>query len=307
MRVIFLGTPEFAVKPFEALLSLGGVEVIAAVTNPDKPVGRKRVLTAPPVKLAAKKAGVPVYQYKSIRKEGVEDLIELSPDLMVTCAFGQILSEEVLNVPKYGVLNIHGSLLPKYRGASPIQNAVLNGESVTGITIMKTDVGVDTGDVMLQRQLTIGKNETSGELFERLSVLGAECIVQAIKLLLEGKAVFIPQDEKLATRTGIIRKEDAFIDFTSGAETTVNKIRAYNPSPAAYTVLNGETLKIHRAEIAEGSGSAGEVIRSSGELVVACAIGAVSLKTVQKAGGKAMDIADFLRGNKVEKGSFLGK
>ena len=165
MKIVYLGTPQFAVAPLERLLGMSGAEVIAAVTNLDKPVGRKQVLTPPPVKVLAQSRGIPVLQYKSIRKEGVSDIKRLAPDLMVTCAFGQILSKEILDIPRLGVFNIHGSLLPKYRGASPVQSAILNGEKVTGITIMKTDEGIDTGDILLTESVTFPEGASSGELF----------------------------------------------------------------------------------------------------------------------------------------------
>lgn len=312
MKIVYLGTPEFAVLPLKKLVE-SGFCIIAAVCNKDKPVGRKKVLTAPPVKVAASELGIPVFQYDKIRAEGVEDLKRLAPDLMITCAFGQILSKEILDIPSLGTLNIHGSLLPAYRGASPVQTAILNGETETGITIMRTEVGVDTGDILIQEKLEIGKEETAGELFERLSVLGAEAIVKAVKLVAEGNAKFIPQDNDKATKTGMIDKAAAFVDFNDTAKNAVNKIRAFNPSPVCHTLLCGEPLKIYRARVAEISENeqekfaAGEVIKADKTIIVKTAEGAAELLTVQKAGGKVMETADFLRGNPLKVGTVLGK
>nr|MBO4518298.1 methionyl-tRNA formyltransferase [Clostridia bacterium] len=305
MRVVFLGTPDFAVPPLKALNGLDGVEIVGVVSNRDKPAGRKQILTAPPVKIAARELGLPVFQYDKIRQEGVEDLKKLAPDLMITCAFGQILSQEILDIPKMGVINIHASLLPKYRGASPIHYAILNGEKTTGITIMKTDIGIDTGDILLQKSIDIGEKETCGELFERLSVLGAECVKQAIGLIDSGNAVFEKQDDGKATFTKIIKKEHALIDWKDSAENIVNKVRAFNPAPIAFTLLHGEPFKIYTAEKADLKGEAG-VLLSDKELIVGAGDYSVKLVKVCKAGGKPMSAQDFLRGNKLPAGTVLG-
>ncbi len=305
MRIVFLGTPDFAVLPLKAIAEMKDAEVVAVICNKDKHVGRKQILTAPPVKIAAEELKIPVFQYDKIRVEGVEDLKRLAPDLMITCAFGQILSQEILDIPKFGVINIHASLLPKYRGASPIHYAVLNGEKQTGITIMKTDVGIDTGDIILQKTLDIGENETCGELFSRLSVLGAESIVEAINLILQNKAEFIKQDEETATFTKIIKKEMAHIDWTKTAEEVVNTVRAFNPAPVAFTFLNGEPFKIFTAEKSDLKGEAGKILVSDKKIVVGTGDGAVSLLKVCKAGGKPMSAADFLRGNTLSVGTEL--
>ena len=307
MKVVFLGTPDFAVKPLLALLNYKNAEVIGVVCNPDKPVGRKRVLTPPPVKSLAVERGLPVFQYGRIRKEGVEDMRALAPDLMVTCAFGQILSQEIIDIPRLGVINVHASLLPKYRGASPINYAILNGETETGVTIMKTSLGIDAGDVLLQKKINIGRDETAGELFERLSELGAAALTEALPQIENGTAIFKKQDESLATYTKMIKKEDAELDFSETAERIVNKIRAYEPAPASYTFLNGEPFKIHKAEKAYGysaptDGKTGVFLKTDSELVVSAADGAVRLLVVQRAGGKAMDISAFLRGSKLNAG-----
>ncbi len=303
MRIVYLGTPEFATLPLEKLHNIKGVEIIAVVTNKDKPVGRKHILTSPPVKEMAIKYSIPVFQYDKIRVEGVEDIKRLAPDLMVTCAFGQILSKEILDIPRLGVINIHASLLPKYRGASPINYAILNGEKVTGITIMKTDVGIDTGDMIYKKEIAIGEEETAGELFSRLSILGAECIEKVILDLLDGKINLTKQNEEEATYTKIIKKELAKIDFNKSAEEIVNQIRAFNPSPVAYAMLNNEPFKIFKAKETNESGEAGKVIVSDKRLVIACGKGAIELLKVQKCGGKTLDIKDFILGNKLPLGT----
>lgn len=306
MKIVYLGTPDFAVLPLKAVFETNGVEVAAVICNKDKPVGRKQVLTAPPVKLAAESLGIPVFQYDKIRVEGVEDLKRLAPDLMITCAFGQILSQEILDIPKHGVINIHASLLPKYRGASPIHYAILNGEKTTGITIMKTDIGIDTGDILLQKSINIGENETCGELFDRLSVLGAECIKEALNLIMQNKAVYTKQDDNAATFTKIIKKEYARIDWTKSADDIVNLIRAFNPAPVAFTDFRGEPFKVFSAEKCDISGEAGKVICADKKLIVGAGENSVSLLKVCRSGGKPMSAADFLRGNTVEVGTKLG-
>lgn len=311
MNVVFLGTPDFAVEPLKRLTELKNVNVIAVVCNNDKPFGRKKILTPPPTKAFALEKGIPVFQYDKIRVEGVTDMRNLAPDLMVTCAFGQILSQEILDIPKFGVINIHASLLPKYRGASPINYAILNGETKTGVTIMKTDIGIDTGDIMFSLETDIKKDETCGELFERLSVLGADAIEKAVELITSGSAKFTKQNDGMASYTKMIKKEDAFVDFNDTAINVVNKIRAFNPSPVAYTLLNGEPFKIYRAEIVDNVSSLqdgyGKVLENEKRLVISCKNGAVSLLSVQKSGGKTLNVQEFLNGNKINKYTVFGK
>ncbi len=300
-----MGTPEFAVVPLKNLIE-NGFDVVAVVTNKDKPVGRKQILTPPPVKVYAESKGIKVLQYSKIRAEGLNDLLSIKPDVIVTCAFGQILSQEIIDVPKLGVYNIHASLLPKYRGASPISFAILNGEKETGVTIMKTDVGIDTGDILLSDKIKIEDEDNLGSLSEKLSALGGKLILSALKIIETGDFALTKQDESLASYTKMIKKEDALIDFGGSAENIVNKIRAFDPSPVAYTLLNGEPFKIYCAKAVDQSGNAGEVLDSDGKLIVACGSGAILLIKVQKAGGKPMLISDFLRGNRIEKGFMFG-
>lgn len=300
-----MGTPDFAVLPLKKIVDSGEYEVIACVTNKDKPIGRKQVITPPPVKTEAEKYGIPVFQYDKIRVEGVEDLKRLNPDIMITCAFGQILSQEILDIPRLGVINIHASLLPKYRGASPINYAILNGEKETGVTIMKTDIGIDTGDVICFEKTEIKDGETAGELFDRLSIIGSDAILKALKIIESGNCTLIKQDESKATYTKMLKKEDALLDFNLTAEELVNKIRAFNPSPVAYTFINGEQIKIYSAVKSEGNGKIGEIIDEK-NFTVACKNGAVKILSLQKAGGKKMDAETFLRGNKIVKGGIVG-
>ncbi len=297
MRIVYLGTPDFAVMPLEKIIA-SGKNVVGVITNKDKPVGRKRIMTAPPVKLVAEKHGIPVFQYDKIRLEGVQDLIDLAPDIMITCAFGQILSQEILDIPKLGVINIHASLLPKYRGASPIHYAILNGEKQTGITIMKTDIGIDTGDILLKKPIDIFPDETCGQLFERLSVLGADAIIEALDLIENNKAQYVKQDEACASHSKMINKEIAKIDWTDSAEKIFNKIRAFNPAPVAYCFLDGQPFKILKAKVVEISGRPGEILQADKSLVVGCGKNSIALEIVQKSGGKQMAIKDFLLGNK---------
>ncbi len=303
MNIIYLGTPDFAVLPLKKIYEEGKHNIIAVITNKDKPVGRKQILTSPPVKVYANEVGIPVYQYDKIRVEGVNDLKKLNPDIMITCAFGQILSQEILDIPKYGVINIHASLLPAYRGASPIHFAILNGEKTTGISVMRTDIGIDTGDVLLQRELTIKPDETCGELFDRLSFLGAECIIEALDLITNGKAVFVKQDESKASGSKIIKKEMAKIDWSNSAEVIYNQIRAFNPVPVAFCTFKEQLFKIYNAEVVDYSGEQGKIVFvDKNKLVIACGKGALSLLRVQKSGGNQMNISDFLRGNKLTVG-----
>ena len=306
MKVVYLGTPSFAVEPLKALLGEKDFNVVAVVTNPDKPVGRKQILTAPPVKQFALENNIPVYQYSKIREQGVVDLKGLGADVFVTCAFGQILSQEILDIAPLGVINVHASLLPKYRGASPIHYAILNGEKQTGITVMKTDIGIDTGDIILSEKIDIGDNETCGELFDRLSVLGGKALITALKSIKEGKAKYLKQDDSTATKTPMIKKSDALVLWSEDASKCFNRIRAFNPSPVAFTFYNGEQIKIYSAKVGKGKGAPGEILRADGVLEVACKTGSLFIERLQKAGGKEMGILDFLRGNKLSVGGFFG-
>ena len=306
MRIVYLGTPDFSVAPLEKISECADFEVVGVVCNLDKEVGRKKILTPPPVKVFALEKGYKVYQYDSIRDEGVEDMKALAPDVMVTCAFGQILSQEILDIAKHGVINVHASLLPKYRGASPVHEVIKNGEEYTGVTVMKTDIGIDTGDIIYSEKIAIGKEETCGELFDRLSNLGANCIVKTLKTIADGTATFTPQNHAIATRTGLVKKEHAKINWQDSAEKIVNQIRAYNPSPVAFTFLKGEPLKIYKAKVGDGKGEVGEILSVEKTFEIACGNGSIIVEKLQKAGGNVMSAQDFLRGAKLNKGEIIG-
>ena len=302
MKIIYLGTPDFAVLPLEEIVK-NGYEVIAVVTQPDKPVGRKQILTPSPVKETATNLGIKVLQYEKIRLEGVEDLKLLNPDLMVTCAYGQILSQEILDIPKLGTINIHASLLPKLRGSSPIQWSIINGDTETGITIMRTDIGVDTGDIILQEKVDILPDETGGELFDKLSVLGAKAIIKALDLFKNNQVNFTPQDHDKSTHTKMLKKESGKIDFSKSAKDVHNLVHGLNPWPVAYFSVNNEVIKVFKTEVVAGNyGAAGQIIIDNKDLIITCGEGAIKIKELQRAGGKRMETSAFLNGFKVEKG-----
>lgn len=303
MKIAFLGTPDFALPSLKMLHERG--DEVVVFTQPDKPVGRKAIMTAPPVKKAALEYGMKVYQFDKIKgAEGAAALKAEKPDLMVTAAFGQILSRENLDVPKYGCINVHGSLLPKYRGAAPIQWAVINGEKVTGITTMLTDVGLDTGDILLKRETEIGENETAGELFDRLAELGADTLNETIELLLAGKLAPVKQNEAEATKCGMIKKEYGHIDFSKGSDAVHNLVRGMNPWPCAYAMLNGEAVKIWttRHSVAQQSrGEPGLIIRADrfNGILVDCGDGVIEITELQFPGAKRMDAISAVLGHKI--------
>ncbi len=306
-KIVYLGTPDFAVAPLKALVEKG-YNILAAVTNPDRPVGRKQILTPPPVKLYAQSVGIPVYQYNKIRAEGVADIKALAPDLMITCAFGQILSQELLDIPPLGVYNIHGSLLPKFRGASPIQAAVLAGEKETGVTVMKTDIGVDTGDMLLQKSLPVGRH-TSASLFSLLSDLGAEAILEAMPLILAGNPELQKQQESLATHTKMIKKEQAEICWNQTVDQIDCFVRGMYDWPVAFTHLNGEVVKILEGEplsLAHTEQAGAVVSADKRGIIVACKTDAFLIKRLQFTGGKPLTAADAVNGRKVEPGMIFG-
>ena len=308
MKIVFLGTPDFACEALNAIIN-SKHEVLAVVTQPDKPVGRKAILTPSPVKVLAESKGIKTLTYNKIRLEGVEDLKALNPDIMVTCAYGQILSREILDIAKHGVINIHASLLPKYRGASPIQWAVINGDKTTGVTIMQTEEGVDTGDIIDFKEIEIDINETAGELFERLSKVGAELIVKVLNDFENSNVSFKKQDESKASKVGMIKKEDGKINFNNSAKSIVNLIRGLNPWPIAFTNYEGKTLKIYASEVVDISGNAGEVLLSSlnDGIVVGTGDKAIKIKELQLEGSRKMTVKEFLVGRKIPVGYKFGE
>ena len=301
MKVVFLGTPDFAVKALEAINN-SKHQILAVVTQPDRPFGRKAVITPCAVKQKAIELGLKTLSYEKIRLEGVEDLKALNPDIMVTCAFGQILSSEILNIAKHGVINIHASLLPKYRGSAPIQYSVINGDKKTGVTIMQTEVGVDTGDILMQKEIDILPDETAGELFERLSILGAEIITKALDDIESGNITSIPQNEALATHVKMLSKKDGEIDFSKPAIEIKNLVRGLNPWPIAYTYFGDKTLKVYKAEVTHLKGDIGEVLSLDNGITIGAGENSITLLEVQLEGSKKMPAKDFLLGHKISVG-----
>ncbi len=290
-----MGTPDFAVPSLEALLEAGH-EVAAVYTQPDKPKGRGHKLQPPPVKVLAEEKGIPVLQPATLRTaEAAETLRGFMPELIVVAAYGKILPPEILKIPPKGCINVHGSLLPKYRGAAPIQWAVLNGEKKTGVTIMQMAEGMDTGDVLAVRETEIGEEETSGELFDRLKILGAELLLETVARLSE--ITPIPQNDSEATMAPMIRKEMAEIDWSRPAREIHCLVRGMSPWPAAFCTLGEKRVKVFSARVLPENGTPGEVAVLGGELAVYCGTGAVQLLEIQPENGKRMRGADYLRGH----------
>lgn len=300
-----MGTPDFAVPALEKLANDKSHTVVGVFTQPDKPRGRKMILTPPDVKVCAEKLGIPVFQPASMRSEETYDsLKELNPDVIVVAAYGQILPKTVLDLPKFGCVNIHGSLLPKYRGAAPIQQSVLDGEKVTGVTTMLMDVGLDTGDILQTAETEIGENETAGELFDRLAVLGGELIIKTLGALEKGEITPQKQDESLATKTAKIDKSLCPIDFNKSASEVHNKVRGLNPWPVATAEILGKRVKVYSTRLSELSGEPGTVL-SVKPLIVACSEGSVEILELQPEGKKRMTAEAFLAGHKLSIGERL--
>ena len=305
MRVVFMGTPEFAVPSLKQLID-DGHQVVGVFAQPDKPKGRGYKLAPPPVKEAAMEYNIPVYQPTSMRDgTALEILKELAPDVIIVVAYGKILPKEILELPPKGCINVHGSLLPKYRGAGPIQWSVINGEKVTGVTTMYMGEGLDTGDMLLKEETPIGENETSGELHDRLCLVGAHCLSETMKKLEEGALEPVAQDDSISTYAPMLNKEMAKIDFTKSMSELHDLIRGLSPWPVAYTSLNGTLLKVHRAVKAQGHGEPGTLLDKK-KMVIACGDGALEFLEVQMAGAKRMSAGDFLRGKQLQPGIKLG-
>ena len=310
-RVVFMGTPEFAVPSLQALADAGLYDIVGVFTQPDRPAGRGKKLTACPVKQFAESRGLPVYQFEKIRRpEGVAQLRALAPDVMVTAAFGQILTQEILDIPAHGTVNVHASLLPAYRGPAPINWCILNGEKEAGVTVMRTDAGIDTGDMLRARSVTIGELETAGELTVRLSQVGAELLAQTLPDYLAGKIVPVPQDPDRASYQPMLKKEMGEIDWTRDAVRIACQVRGLNPWPCAQTRMGEGTLKIYLARAVECDVPArpGEVIRSGPKegLVVRCGVGALEILELQAPGGKRMAAKAYLMGKRIDVGVCLG-
>ncbi len=304
LKIIYAGSPQYAVPALEKLIE-SGKNVVAVITQPDKPVGRRQALTPTPVKLCAQKHGLPVFDFAKIR-DHVAEIKELGADIMLTCAYGQLLTEQILNIFPKGVWNLHASLLPKFRGASPVQSSILAGETHTGVTVMKTELTLDTGDILLVKRCEIG-NLTSGGLFAKLSQLSAEAAVEAVGYLEKGNVQLLMQDESKATLCKKINKSDCKINFNEPHEAVLRKIKAFSPAPAAFCDFNGSLLNIFDAEPCVGvSGAAGTVIAADKRgISVACGTGGVIITELQPAGGKRMRAADFVNGRKIKAGDIL--
>lgn len=303
MNILFMGTPEFAIPSLKLLLEKR-YPIVGVVTAPDKPRGRGQTVSPTPVKALALSRNLPLYQPESLSDPAfVEELRLLQPDLAVVVAF-RILPPEVFTVPKHGSINLHASLLPRYRGAAPIQRAIMNGERETGVTTFFLREKVDTGNVVLQARTTIGEDETAGELHDRLSQIGAEMVLHTVRLIEQGRAKPLPQDESLASPAPKIHKEDCRIDWSTGCRAVHNVVRALSPSPGAYTSHGGHTIKIYRTKVVdeEREGQGGTVLKVDGELRVAATRGILSILELQQEGHRRLPLEEFLRGYRIQPG-----
>ncbi len=307
MKIVFMGTPDFAVGALEAIVKAGH-EVTLVVTQPDRQKGRGKEVAMSPVKEMALKYNLPVFQPVKIKTpESIEELKKYEADAYVVAAFGQILSKEILEMPRLGCINIHGSLLPKYRGSAPIQRAVIDGEKETGITIMQMDEGIDTGDMLMQRAIPILDTDTGESMFEKLAALGSEMIVEALPLIAEGKLPREKQDDSKSTYAKMLSKDMGQLDFTKTAKELDCLIRGLNSWPSAYTKCGGKTLKIWEALVVEGEGKPGEIIDVTRDaIVVATSLGALKITALQLEGKKRMQTKDFLLGYQLQPGEMLG-
>lgn len=309
MKIVFMGTPDFAVGTLEAIIEAGH-EVVLVVSQPDKPKGRSGALQHTPVKECALAHGIEVFQPTKIRlEENVEFLRKYDADIFVVAAFGQILPKSILDMPKHGCINVHASILPKYRGAAPIQWAVINGDKLTGVTIQQMDIGVDTGDIIVIKELAIADDETGGGLFDKLAVVGAEACVEALEQITNGTATRTPQNHEEATHVSMISKEFGIIDWNKPAIEIERLIRGLNPWPSAYTKLDGKTFKIWKAKVVskETQYLPGTVVLVEKNIMeVQTKEGVLSLLEVQLEGKKRMDIDAFLRGYQMQQEKVLG-
>ncbi len=309
MKILFMGTPDFAVFSLKALYE-SSHDIAAVVTQPDKPKGRGYTLTPPPVKVTAQELSIPVYQPSTLKDEAFSELLKtIDPDICVVVAYGKILPESVLNYPKYGCINVHGSLLPEYRGAAPMQRAIIDGKAFTGITTMYMDVGLDTGDMLLTERVDIKENDNFETIHDKLGECGASLIVRTLDALENGEVKRIPQDEALATYAAKITKADCLIPFEKSAKEVHDLIRGLSPIPLAFThTADGKLLKVTSSVIKEKESthkSAGEVLSLEGGITVACGKGSVTLLGVLPEGKGRMSAVDFIRGRKINIGDVL--
>lgn len=306
MRILFMGTPDIAAESLAALIAAGH-EIVGVFTRADKPVGRKQILTAPPVKQLAVQHNIPVWQPATLRDGKAEPIFrELAPDLVVVVAYGRILPPELLHIAPLGCINLHVSLLPKYRGSAPIQWSVLNGDSETGVTIMQLDEGCDTGDILMVERVPIGPETTSGELFDQVSAIGARTLVTAVEKLAAGELTPQPQDDSQATQAPPLKKEMAKFDFTQSAAHIHNWVRGMNPWPAAFFELDGKKVKVLESRLAsnENAAPAGTVLALK-PLTIACGEGALQLLTVTPEGGRPMAGTAWAAGRRLKAGDSL--
>ena len=310
MKILFMGTPDFALFSLRALVE-AGENIIGVVTQPDKPKGRGYTLTPPPVKVYAMEKGIPVYQPNTLRGEEFANLLkELSPDLIIVVAYGKILPANVLEFPKYGCINVHGSILPAYRGAAPMQRAIMEGQTETGITTQMMADGIDTGDILLISKVTIQENDNFETIHDKLGECGAETLLATIKELRAGTLTRTKQDDRLATYAAKIEKSDCLIDFTKSASEVHNQIRGLSPIPLSFTYTpDGKMLKVTATEVAKREGTlapAGTVLSlNGGKIEVACGVGSVSILSVLPEGKKRMAASDFINGRKIAVGDVL--
>ena len=308
MKVIFLGTSEFACNVLKKLKQ-SNHEVVAVVCGIDKPSGRGNKLTPPPAKVLAEQMGIPVYQFKKIRVDGVDTLKSIEADVMITASYGQILSQEIIDICKYKIINVHGSLLPKYRGASPIQTALMNGEKKTGITIMQTDAGIDTGDMIDKCEIDIDDEDTYETLTEKLSLLGGDLLIDVLNKLEKGQCTWEKQDDSLATHTKMIKKEDCVLDFNQSAQSLVNMVRALNPNPVAKFLIGMDSFKVFKlkaCQMAENEPN-GAVVAASNKtgLIIKCQDGAVEVLDFQPPSSKRMAPKSYFNGKKIDLGTIV--
>lgn len=301
MRIVFMGTPSFAVPSLKSLVC-GKYNIAAVVTQPDKKSGRGHQVCPPPVKVCAAQLGIPVLQFDKLKQpEGVSALERLSPDIIITAAFGQILSKQILDMPKYGCINVHASLLPKYRGAAPVQWAIINGETRSGVTIMQMDEGLDTGDIISARETDIGPQTTGGELYEKLSVIGAQLLIETLKTIQNGTAVRTPQREDESSYFPPLSRELSVIDWRKSAKEIADLIRALNPVMGTVAYIGSDCIKIWLAQALEGSAEPGKIICADCKegLIVGTGNGLLRITELQAPCCKRMAAQDFLRGRKL--------
>lgn len=295
LKVIFMGTPDFSIAPLEYLIE--NTNVVLVVTQPDKTVGRKETLEQSPVKRVAISHNIDVFQPEKIRKE-YEIISEINPDLIITCAYGQILPKALLDIPRLGCINIHGSLLPKYRGASPIQSSILNGETKTGITLMYMDEQMDTGDIISQIEVPIEPLDDTGSLFTKMSDAAVKLLKETLPKIAGGTNDRIKQDDNLATYTKMIKREDEKINFNDKADVIINKIRALSPNPGAYFIYNQNEIKVFKAHKTPDKIEVGKIIYKKREMLIGCQDASISLEEIKPSGKKIMNITAFLNGAK---------